>query len=168
MGHSICSVDGFDGAHMDLIIHLYTSVAGGYIDKRPILNDDDYNYNIYCINIRECIAIYICRDDIGCAVFPIHWNRSEIPNYAENRGLNIERAYPVNISRWEITELRNSRFSFSVSSSSPAVTQERRGLLERFMYRATRKFQSCVLLQNWQSILHQSFVFHGDRASLMI
>lgn len=34
MGHSICSVDGFNGAHMDLIIHLYTSVAGGYIYRQ--------------------------------------------------------------------------------------------------------------------------------------
>ena len=40
---------------------------------------------------------------------------------------------------WEMTTLRNSRFSFSFSSS-PAVTQERRELLKRFMYKTTKKF----------------------------
>ena len=69
MGHSICSVDGFHGVHMDHIIQVYESSRR--IDKRPILII--IIIVLYCTNIRECSSTSsLCRDGIGCFVFSIH------------------------------------------------------------------------------------------------
>ena len=65
--------------------------------------------------------------------------------------LNIEQSYyKLTLKASEHIPLRYNRasklpVSFSLSSSSsPAVTLERRGLLERFPDETTRKFQSCI------------------------
>ena len=83
MGHSICSVDGFDGAHMDHIIHHCIRV-------QQVIQTRDLDLAILIIIIIIILYKYqrvqqLCRDGIGCVVFPIHCNRSEIPKYAENR-----------------------------------------------------------------------------------